>query len=198
MACSLDLSISTIMVKLDRIYTRGGDAGLTSLGDGTRVPKHALRVAAYGAIDEANASIGGARLHTDGKVDSMLAQIQNDLFDLGADLCVPVGEEENPALRVNEQQVGRLEQEIDLLNAELHPLSSFVLPGGLPPAAYLHMARTSVRRAERLIFELNEEEQLTPQVLAYINRLSDHLFVCARYVNNYGQADVLWEPGKNQ
>ena len=194
----MDLSISTIMVKLDKIYTRGGDAGLTSLGDGTRVPKHALRVAAYGAIDEANASIGVARLHTDGKVDSMLAQIQNDLFDLGADLCVPVGEEEKPALRVNEQQVGRLEQEIDLLNAELPPLSSFVLPGGLPPAAYLHMARTSVRRAERLIFELNEEEQLTPQVLAYINRLSDHLFVCARYVNNCGQADVLWEPGKNQ
>ena len=186
------------MVKLNKIYTKIGDKGSTQLGDGKMVNKDSLRVDAYGSVDEANATIGLSILRTNIKIKKILKIVQNDLFDLGADLCVPVGEEENPALRVNEQQVGRLEQEIDLLNAELHPLSSFVLPGGLPPAAYLHMARTSVRRAERLIFELNEEEQLTPQVLAYINRLSDHLFVCARYVNNCGQADVLWEPGKNQ
>ena len=186
------------MVKLDKIYTRGGDAGITSLGDGARVPKHALRVAAYGAVDEANAAIGVARLHTDGEIDMMLARIQNDLFDLGADLCVPANTGRKPVLRVSKQQVTRLEQEIDRLNEQLQPLSSFILPGGSPPAAYLHMARTVVRRAERIICAFVEEEQLSPPLLAYINRLSDHLFVAARYLNNRGQADVLWDPGKNQ
>jgi len=186
------------MVKLDKIYTRGGDAGRTSLGDGTRVPKNALRVAAYGAVDEANAAIGLARLHTDGEIDMMLARIQNDLFDLGADLCVPADTGRKTVLRVSKRQVTRLEQEIDRLNEQLQPLSSFILPGGLPSAACLHMARTVVRRAERIICEFVEEEQLSPPLLAYINRLSDHLFVAARYLNNCRQADVLWDPGENQ
>ena len=186
------------MVKLDKIYTRGGDSGLTSLGDGSRVPKHALRVGACGSIDEATAMIGIARLHTEGDVDAMLARIQNDLFDAGADICVPGNNRQKPSLRLTERQVARLEQEIDRLNRDLQPLSSFILPGGAPASAYLHLARTVVRRAERLICGLVDQEPMSRNVQTYINRLSDHLFVVARYLNNRGQSDILWEPGKNQ
>lgn len=186
------------MVKLDKIYTRGGDLGITSLGDGTRVNKYDLRVMACGAVDEANAAIGVARLHTGGELDAILERIQNDLFDLGADLCVPAAAHEKSRLRVSEGQVTRLEKEIDHLNGRLEPLSSFVLPGGSAAAAYLHMARTIVRRAERVICELLDKEGLDNQALAYINRLSDLMFVAARYLNNLGNEDVLWKPGENQ
>ncbi len=191
------------MVVLNRIYTKGGDQGETSLGDGARVPKYALRIAAIGAVDEANAAIGLARLHTKGEADQMLARIQNDLFDLGADLCLPEEgrkqpEQKGPPLRVAESQVERLEREIDAMNAELSPLRSFVLPGGAPAAAYLHLARTIVRRAERLMVELAQAEKLGAPALKYANRLSDHLFVMARHLNNKGAADVLWTPGQNR
>lgn len=192
------------MVRLTRIYTRGGDKGQTSLGDGSRVPKHALRVAAYGTVDEANAILGLARLHTGAAkgdpiltdADAMLARIQNDLFDLGADLCTP--EMENPPyppLRIVDIQVDRLETEIDRMNAELAPLNSFILPGGRPAAAYLHQARTVARRAEREMTELALSENVGGPALKYINRLSDHLFVLGRWVNDKGAADVLWVPG---
>jgi cob(I)alamin adenosyltransferase len=187
------------MVRLTRIYTRGGDAGQTSLGDGARVPKHDPRVAAFGTVDEANAAIGVARLHTTGDADAMLGRIQNDLFDLGADLCTP--EEENPAyppLRMTESQVERLEREIDAMNETLAPLNSFVLPGGSAAAAYLHVARTVTRRAERLMVELAERERVNPAALRYANRLSDHLFVMSRHLNDDGAADVLWVPGSNR
>lgn len=190
------------MVKLDRIYTRGGDKGMTSLGNGERVPKHDLRVEAYGAVDEANAALGLARLHTAGTdLDAMLSRIQNDLFDLGADLSTPEDEEESrrrPALRVTQVQVDRLEAEIDAMNARLAPLTSFILPGGSPAAAYLHLARTIVRRAERLVTALQDAERINPAALAYINRLSDHLFVAARHANQNGTGDVLWVPGLNR
>ncbi|MBI3504859.1 MAG: cob(I)yrinic acid a,c-diamide adenosyltransferase [Proteobacteria bacterium] len=187
------------MVKLTRIYTKGGDRGDTSLGNGVRVPKYDPRVAAYGAVDEANACIGLVRLHTKGAVDAMLAAIQNDLFDLGADLCTP--EEPEPkhaALRVNEAQVERLEREIDAMNAELAPLDSFVLPGGTPAAAHLHLARTVARRAEREIVRLAATKTVNPAAIRYVNRLSDHLFVLSRRVNDNGAKDVLWVPGKNR
>lgn len=192
------------MVQLTRIYTKGGDKGTTSLGSGKRVKKHDLRVAAYGTVDEANAAIGVARLHCSGDVDAMrvidgmLGRIQNDLFDLGADLCQPEDPKDYPPLRVVEAQVERLEQEIDRLNAELEPLKSFVLSGGTPAAAHLHLARTIARRAERDITTLMEHESINPAGLRYINRLSDLLFVMARYVNDKGRADVLWVPGKNR
>lgn len=191
------------MVKLDRIYTRGGDKGMTSLGNGERVPKHDLRVEAYGAVDEANAAIGLARLHTAGTdLDSMLSRIQNDLFDLGADLATPEDEDDDPrrrpALRVAQVQVDRLEAEIDAMNANLSPLTSFILPGGSPAAAYLHLARTIARRAERLVTALQDAERINPAALTYINRLSDHLFVAARHANQDGIADVLWVPGLNR
>ncbi len=186
------------MVKLDKIYTRGGDSGQTSLGDGSRVAKHGPRVAAYGTVDEANAVIGLARLHTEGEADAMLARVQNDLFDLGADLCVPVAEGAKARLRVSEAQVERLEGEIDALNARLQPLTSFILPGGSSAAAHLHLARTVVRRAERLTGALSEDEPIAPPSLAYINRLSDHLFVLARHLNDDGAADILWKPGENR
>jgi len=186
------------MVQLTRIYTKGGDKGSTSLGSGKRVKKHDLRVAAYGTVDEANAAIGVARLHTSGDMDAILNRIQNDLFDLGADLCQPEDPKDYPALRVVEAQVERLEQEIDRLNAELQPLKSFVLSGGTPAAAHLHLARTIARRAERDITALMEHEEINPAALRYINRLSDLLFVMARYANEKGQADVLWVPGKNR
>jgi cob(I)alamin adenosyltransferase len=187
------------VVKLTRIYTRGGDAGQTSLGDGARVPKHEPRVAAYGTVDEANAVIGVARLHAaaDPAVDAMLAAIQNDLFDVGADLCVP-GEPTDGKLRVTDAQVTRLEAEIDRLNADLAPLTSFVLPGGTPCAAQLHLARTVTRRAERLVTALTDREPVNPAALKYLNRLSDHLFVLARWVNGRGAGDVLWVPGANR
>ena len=187
------------MVRLTRIYTRGGDEGQTSLGGGARVPKHDLRVAAYGTVDEANAAIGIARLHTSGEADAMLSRIQNDLFDLGADLCRPEGGEESPsALRVADSQVDRLEAEIDAMNGELAELTSFVLPGGSTASAHLHLARTIARRAERLMVELAAAEAVNPAALRYANRLSDHLFVLSRWLNDKGRDDVLWVPGANR
>ncbi|MBS27832.1 MAG: ATP:cob(I)alamin adenosyltransferase [Alphaproteobacteria bacterium] len=193
------------MVQLTRIYTRGGDAGETSLGSGERIAKHNLRVAAYGTVDEANGAIGLARLHTGGDADTdkMLERIQNDLFDLGADLCTPEGDERaarksEGALRIVEAQVTRLESEIDTINEDLAPLESFILPGGTPAAAHLHMARTIARRAERLMTELATSEPVNPQALKYINRLSDHLFVLGRRLNDGGRADILWKPGENR
>lgn len=186
------------MVKLTRIYTRGGDKGMTSLGRGERVAKHDPRVEAYGTVDEANATIGIARLHTSGPADEMLGRIQNDLFDLGADLCTREdGAKREGALRVTAAHVERLEGEIDRLNAELTELISFVLPGGTAAAAHLHLARTVVRRAERLITELAEKEPVNEACIQYVNRLSDHLFVLARHLNERGQKDVLWAPGAN-
>jgi cob(I)alamin adenosyltransferase len=185
------------MVKLTRIYTRGGDAGQTSLGDGARVPKHDGRVSAYGAVDEANAAVGVVRLHTDGDVDLMLQRIQNDLFDLGADLCRP-GDSDDGALRINQDQVDRLEAEIDTMNGDLAALESFILPGGTAAAAYLHVARTLTRRAEREITALAVAEAVNSLAVKYANRLSDHLFVLGRKVNGNGADDVLWVPGANR
>jgi cob(I)alamin adenosyltransferase len=193
------------MVVLSKIYTRTGDAGTTALGSGERVPKHALRIAAYGTVDETNASIGMVRVHlgpSEPALDTKLVRIQNDLFDLGADLCVPDRgrKPEQEPLRVSEAQVRRLEEEIDEMNAELKPLRSFVLPGGSPGAAALHVARTVCRRAERLMVQLAAEpgEPVGAPALKYINRLSDFLFVAARYVNDRGRVDVLWVPGQNR
>jgi len=187
------------MVKLTRIYTKGGDKGETSLGDGSRVPKDALRVAAFGTVDEANACVGLARLHTKGEADAMLARIQNDLFDLGADLCTPeTPDPKYPPLRIVEAQVERLEREIDAMNETLAALNSFVLPGGSPAAAALHLARTVTRRAEREIVALAAHETVNPAAIRYANRLSDHLFVLSRKLNDDGAADVLWVPGKNR
>lgn len=191
------------MVKLTRIYTKGGDKGKTALGSGQRVAKHHPRVAAYGTVDEANAAVGLARLHTQGlpdpEVDAILGRVQNDLFDLGADLATPeVENPEYPPLRITAPQVDRLEGEIDRLNADLEPLNSFVLPGGAPAAAFLHQARTVARRAEREITALAEAETINPEAIRYINRLSDLLFVMSRYVNDKGAGDVLWVPGANR
>ena len=188
------------MVKLTKIYTRGGDKGETSLGTGQRVPKYALRVEAYGTVDEANATVCMARLHTAGAADAMLSRIQNDLFDLGADLCTPEtgGEKAHGALRIVAAQVDRLEAEIDAMNANLAPLNSFILPGGSAAAAYLHLARTVARRAERQMVELSGHEPVNEAAIRYINRLSDHLFVLARHCNDNGAADVLWVPGQNR
>lgn len=187
------------MVRLTKIYTKGGDKGQTSLGDGARVDKHELRVAAYGTVEEANAAIGLARVHTQTVADAMLARIQNDLFDLGADLCQPGDDPgEEGKLRIQASQVQRLEDEIDGLNVNLKPLESFILPGGKPAAAYLHLARTIVRRAERLVTELAKTEPINPVALRYVNRVSDHLFVLARFLNDNGRADVLWVPGANR
>jgi cob(I)alamin adenosyltransferase len=190
------------MVRLTRIYTKSGDKGQTSLGNGSRVPKHALRVEAYGTVDEANAVVGLARLATrdNPEADAMLARIQNDLFDLGADLCTPETDTtpDFPALRITADQVTRLEGEIDAMNAELEPLNSFILPGGSEAAAQLHLARTVIRRAERLITALAEAERVNPQAIAYANRVSDHFFVMARWMNQRGKADVLWVPGANR
>ena len=188
------------MVRLTKIYTRGGDAGETSLGDGRRVPKTDARVAAFGTVDEANAAIGLARLHTVGDADAMLARIQNDLFDLGADLCRPKDppKSKGPVLRIIQAQVDRLEREIDAMNADLAPLNSFVLPGGSAAAAQLHLARTIARRAEREITALATRETVNPIAIKYINRLSDHLFVLARVLNDNGAKDVLWRPGANR
>ncbi|MBT3237862.1 MAG: cob(I)yrinic acid a,c-diamide adenosyltransferase [Rhodospirillaceae bacterium] len=184
------------MVKLTKIYTRGGDGGETSLGDGARVAKHDPRVAAYGAVDEANACVGIARLYADGDDDALLARIQNDLFDLGADLCRP-DDGKNEALRITQSQIDRLESEIDALNAQLAPLTSFVLPGGSKAGAHLHLARTVVRRAERLISELMAGgSTVNPLALSYTNRLSDLLFQLSRHTNGT-DGDVLWKPGDN-
>lgn len=190
------------MVVLNRIYTRTGDGGTTALGTGERRHKFDLRVTAYGTVDETNATIGMARLHTaatEPHVDAMLERIQNDLFDLGADLCTPETDEPPPyePLRIVEGQVERIEREIDTLNAELKPLRSFVLPGGTAAAAALHLSRTVSRRAERLMVELaaTPGERVGQPALKYINRLSDFLFVASRYVNARGAKDVLWVPG---
>jgi cob(I)alamin adenosyltransferase len=194
------------MVVLNRIYTRTGDDGTTALGTGERRKKHDLRIAAYGTVDELNACLGVARLHTKGEaaVDAMLARIQNDLFDLGADLCTPKQNKgKGPGgarLAVSDAQVTRLEQEIDMLNADLAPLRSFVLPGGTPAAAYLHLARTVCRRGERLMVELADRpgEEVSAAALKYVNRLSDFLFVASRFLNRKGADDVLWVPGQNR
>ncbi|MCL6708666.1 cob(I)yrinic acid a,c-diamide adenosyltransferase [Pseudomonas sp. R2.Fl] len=192
------------MVKLNKIYTRTGDNGTTALVSGPRRLKHDLRVDAYGTIDETNSTIGVARLHVGAMpdLDAMLLRVQNDLFDLGADLAAPdTGEPLSyEPLRVIEAQVDRLEKEIDLLNAELDPLKSFVLPGGSPAAAYLHLARTVARRAERIMVELSrfDGETVHAPALKYVNRLSDFLFVAARYANDRGKADILWVPGQNR
>lgn len=187
------------MVRLTRIYTRTGDAGRTRLADGSEVSKTDARVEAYGAVDETNACIGVARLHTAGdpELDAMLQRIQNDLFDLGADLARPHVDGEDPAkvLRTTQGQVDRLEAEIDSVNAALSPLTSFVLPGGSPAAAGLHLARTICRRAERLAVGLAAQVEVNPAALKYLNRLSDLLFVAARRANKDGAQDVLWVPG---
>ncbi len=190
------------MVVLNRIYTRTGDTGETALSDGTRVAKHALRVAAYGTVDETNATVGMARLHSKGEMDTALARIQNDLFDLGADLSRPAMEKDAdagyPVLRVIDTQVDRLEAEIDAMNADLEPLRSFVLPGGAPLAAHLHLCRTVCRRAERLAVELAAGEGANPAAVKYLNRLSDWFFVASRVANAGGTSDVLWVPGANR
>ena len=183
------------MVKLNKIYTRTGDDGETSLVNGRRVAKHSGRPAAFGEVDEANSVIGLARLHTGDAADEMLGRIQNDLFDLGADLATP--ESDSPALRITEEQVTRLEVEIDAMNASLEPLKSFILPGGSEASAWLHLARTVVRRAERRMTELASEEVVSEPAMRYANRLSDHLFVLARRLNDGGKTDVLWRPGQN-
>ena len=190
------------MVVLSKIYTRTGDAGTTALGDGSRVPKADPRVEAYGTVDEANATVGLARLRAEGDVDLALARIQNDLFDLGADLCRPGiaadAQASHPPLRMTAAQVERLEREIDAMNAALEPLRSFVLPGGTALAAHLHLSRTVTRRAERLTTALAAEGDVTPEAVRYLNRLSDWFFVAARIANDDGRADVLWQPGAHR
>ncbi len=190
------------MVVLNRIYTRTGDAGETALGNGARVSKHALRVNAYGTVDETNACVGLARLHTTGALDGGLGLIQNDLFDLGADLCRPDleqdAEAEHPPLRMVAAQTDRLEAEIDAMIARVEPLRSFILPGGTAAAAALHLCRTVSRRAERLAVELSTVEPVNEAALRYLNRLSDWFFVAGRIANDDGRADVLWVPGANR
>jgi cob(I)alamin adenosyltransferase len=187
------------MVKLDRIYTKGGDSGETGLSDGSRISKTSVRIAAIGAVDETNSAIGIARLDSGGEADAMLARIQNDLFDLGADLSMPNdARKAEGALRIAPAQVERLEREIDAMNEKLMPLTSFVLPGGTALAAHLHLARAICRRAEAAIVALAREEPINEAAARYANRLSDHLFVMARQANNGGMGDVLWIPGKNR
>lgn len=191
------------MVVLNRIYTRTGDKGTTALAAGGRRSKYDLRIEAYGTVDETNACIGMARLHTAGhEIDAILGRIQNDLFDLGSDLATVETGKPLPyePLRITQGQVERLEQEIDQLNEHLSPLRSFVLPGGTPAAAALHLARTVCRRAERLVVELMDkpDEAVSAEAVKYLNRLSDLLFVASRYVNDKGKIDVLWVPGQNR
>jgi len=190
------------MVVLSKIYTRTGDAGETALGNGKRVAKHSHRVNAYGTVDEVNATVGLARQVSEGAMDAMLSAIQNDLFDLGADLCTPDmeldAEREYPPLRMVASQVDRLESEIDVMNAKLDPLRSFILPGGSALAAQMHLCRTVARRAERLVVELSAEEAVNPDAVKYLNRLSDWFFVAGRIANNDGRDDVLWVPGANR
>ena len=187
------------MVVLSKIYTTTGDAGETALGNGARVAKHSMRVNAYGTVDETNATVGMARQHSTGEIDAALARIQNDLFDLGADLCRPDMERDHEAgyapLRILERQVLRLETEIDAMNVRLQPLRSFILPGGSALAAHLHVCRTVSRRAERLTVELATMEAINTEAVKYLNRLSDWFFVAGRIANDDGKADVLWVPG---
>ncbi len=188
-----------LMVVLSKIYTKTGDAGETALGNGARVAKHSLRVSAYGTVDEVNATVGLARQHASGDMDAALARISNDLFDLGADLCTPDMHMDETLpytpLRMVEGQVLRLEREIDVQNAKLTPLRSFILPGGSALATYLHLCRTVCRRAERLTVELATMEQVNTEAVKYLNRLSDWFFVAGRIANNDGKDDVLWVPG---
>jgi len=192
------------MVVLNKIYTRTGDGGDTALGDMSRAPKHSPRVAAYGTVDELNSTIGLARLHADGETDTALAAIQNDLFDLGADLSRPNRDKDDeagyPVLRLVDSQVDRLEAEIDAMTAVLEPLKSFILPGGSAFSAHLHLSRTVARRAERLAVELAalDGDDVNPAAIRYLNRLSDWLFCAARMANNGGKDDVLWVPGANR
>lgn len=190
------------MVVLNKIYTKTGDGGETALGNGVRVAKYAARVNAYGTVDETNATVGLARLHAQGELDAHLAAIQNDLFDLGADLCRPDMDQDAdadyPPLRMQKTQVVRLEGEIDAMTDQLEPLRSFILPGGNPLAAHLHLCRTTARRAERLCVELAAQEDINPEAIAYLNRLSDWFFAAARIANNGGKDDVLWVPGQNR
>ena len=190
------------MVVLNRIYTRTGDAGETALGNGSRVAKFSARVTAYGTVDELNATLGVARLHAEGELDAPLARIQNDLFDLGADLCRPDMERDHeagyPVLRMVAAQVQRLETEIDAMNSRLEALRSFILPGGTALAAHLHVCRTVARRAERLTAELATLETVNDHAVIYLNRLSDWFFVAARIANDDGRGDVLWVPGANR
>ena len=190
------------MVVLNKIYTRTGDAGETALGNGNRVAKHSLRVASYGTVDETNATFGLARLHASAEMDAQLAMIQNDLFDLGADLCRPDmekdGEAEYPVLRMTDAQVERLEGQIDEMTKQVEPLRSFILPGGSALAAHLHLCRTVSRRAERLTVELATMESVNPAAVKYLNRLSDWCFQAARIANDNGTEDVLWVPGANR
>jgi len=190
------------MVVLSKIYTKTGDSGETALGNGSRVAKHSMRVTAYGTVDETNATVGLARLHATGELDDLLSMIQNDLFDLGADMCRPDMEKdadaEYPPLRMTDAQVDRLESEIDGMNAKLEPLRSFILPGGSALAAQLHLCRTVSRRAERLSVELATMESVNPAAVKYLNRLSDWFFVASRIANNDGKDDVLWVPGANR
>ena len=188
------------MVKLNKIYTRTGDSGETSLVNGMRVSKHARRPSAFGEVDEANSVIGLARLHcTDNaEADDMLARVQNDLFDLGADLCVPISENNNGRLRVSTSQIETLEAQIDEMNSILNPLNSFILPGGCKSATFLHLARTICRRAERSLVSLKSKEEINDNTLVYLNRLSDWLFVASRVENQENSTEVLWSPGKNK
>ncbi|MFN3210251.1 MAG: cob(I)yrinic acid a,c-diamide adenosyltransferase [Roseovarius sp.] len=190
------------MVVLNKIYTRTGDKGDTALGNGDRVAKHSARVTAYGTVDEVNATVGLARLHAEGETDAALSRIQNDLFDLGADLCRPDMEKDSEAeyepLRMADSQVDRLEAEIDTMNKVLDPLRSFILPGGSALSAHLHLCRTVSRRAERLATELATLEHVNPAAVKYLNRLSDWFFVAARMANDSGRDDVLWTPGANR
>jgi cob(I)alamin adenosyltransferase len=189
------------MVVLNRIYTRTGDDGTTALGNGERRKKYDLRIAAYGTLDEVNAAIGLVRVHSsEGALDAVLARVQNDLFDVEADLCLSQKGPGGARMTVTDQQVEWLERQIDEFNAELAPLRSFVLPGGRPAGAYLHLVRTICRRAERLMVELKDKsaEGVTPAALKYVNRLSDLLFVLGRYANDKGASDVLWQPGQNR
>lgn len=190
------------MVVLNKIYTKTGDAGETALGNGARVAKHSMRVNAYGTVDELNATIGLARLNSDGEMDDRLAMIQNDLFDLGADLCRPDmekdAEAEYPVLRMSDAQVSRLETELDEMTGSVKPLRSFILPGGSALAAHLHLCRTVARRAERLAVELATMESVNPAAIKYLNRLSDWFFQSSRIANENGEADILWVPGANR
>lgn len=190
------------MVVLNKIYTRTGDAGTTALGNGERVAKHNARVEAYGTSDELNCFVGVARLEATGETDTALSRIQNDLFDLGADLCRPEmdkdAQADYPPLRMVQSQIDRLEAEIDVMNADLDPLRSFILPGGTALAAHLHVCRTVARRAERLAVLAGEHEAINQIAVTYLNRLSDWFFVAGRMANNGGKADVLWVPGANR
>lgn len=184
------------MVYLSKIYTRGGDKGKTSLGDGSRVSKASLRIDVIGAVDEANSALGFSVAHASGEAADVLLRIQNDLFDLGADLCVPQKAGEKPALRIVDAHVQWLETQIDRATAVLEPLTSFILPGGSEFSCALHWSRTVIRRAERLACALNEQEPLNPKLIEYLNRLSDLLFVMARLANDGGKTDVLWRPAE--